>query len=88
MSDSPALIGRIAWPASAEAACRHYLGFAIQVIEPLGLEFPSSLPNPLAIARRYIEGTLAATEYRNEATAWWRYIDRLVVFASSSDARH
>lgn len=68
-------IGRIVWPFKADAACRHYLEFAIQVIEPLGLDFPASLANPVASARRFIDGTLPETEYRNEKAEWWSYID-------------
>lgn len=75
VDDRAHVIGRIVWPSSADAACRHYLGFAIQVIEPLGLEFPPALPNPIASARRFIAGTLPEADYRQEAIAWWGYID-------------
>lgn len=73
MTASP--IGRIVWPASPEAACRHYVTFAVKVIEPLGIEFPESLPNPLAAASDYIAGTLAESAYRQEMVSWWGYID-------------
>lgn len=69
------VIGHIAWPSSPDAACRQYLGFAIEVIAPLGLDFPPALPNPIAAAGRFIAGQLAEADYRKEEEAWWAYID-------------
>lgn len=68
-------IGHIVWPASPDAACRHYLGFAVQVIEPLRIQFPGSLPSPIASARRFVAGALAEGDFRQEMIAWWGYID-------------
>jgi hypothetical protein len=73
MSTPP--IGRIAWPAEPAAACRHYLGFAVQVVEPLRVDFPSTLPDPIASARRFIDGILTEPDSREQMVKWWEYID-------------
>jgi hypothetical protein len=68
-------IGSIVWPDDPESACHYYLGFATQVIQELGITFPGMRPDPLAIAKGYVGGTVSQEVCKAEAAAWWTYLE-------------
>lgn len=68
-------IGSIVWPVDPEGACHYYLGFAIQIIQELGIAFPVMQQDPLAIAKGYVAGTVSQEVCKAEAAAWWTYLD-------------
>ena len=68
-------IASIAWPTHPEVACRYYLGFAIQVMQELGIAFPTTRQDPVAIAKGYVAGSLSPEVCKTEAAAWWAYLE-------------
>lgn len=69
----------IVWPAAPEAASRLYLGFVLRVVEHLGMQFPTTQPDPIAITRGFIEGALSEADYLAARDRWWSHVDRVGV---------
>jgi hypothetical protein len=68
-------IGDIIWPKDARAASAHYLTFMIQVVDKLGIVFPSTRPDPRVVARRYLGGQIADEAYIAARDPWWDALD-------------
>jgi hypothetical protein len=64
-------IGSITWPEDPRTACNHYLEYILQVITRIGIAFPDMRPDPLIVARRYLDSDISEVEYKTEAEAWW-----------------
>jgi len=61
----------IVWPTDARSACNHYLGFAIKLIQDLGIVFPATRLDPVVIATGYVAGTVSQEVCKTETAAWW-----------------
>jgi hypothetical protein len=56
----------------------HYLGFVLIVVEHYEIEFSSVPPDPISIARGYIDGIISVEQSAKAKQAWWDYIDNHV----------
>lgn len=80
-------IGDIRWPADSREASAYYLRFALDVVEGLGVDFPSQCPEPKSIARAYAENALPEDEYRASVEPWWTYLESEGLIRATRDQR-
>jgi|GEM_PF-3814641 len=68
---------RIVWPAKPEDAHHLYIGFALQVIHALGMDFskiPDAPNNPIEIASLYLADMMTIAQMSAAANQWWDYL--------------
>ena len=53
-----------------------YLRFILQLIQQLNIQFLESKPDPVSIAKDYINNDINEDEYLSAADAWWGYLDK------------
>lgn len=58
------------------AQSKWHVQSAVDLVEPLGVAFPAWRPDPLATARRYLDGELSADDYQAASTAWHEEVER------------
>ncbi|WP_334188075.1 hypothetical protein [Noviherbaspirillum sp.] len=68
-------IGSIIWPADGAAAIRLYLGFLVQVLTVLKINFHGRINDPLKLTKDYLERRLSDEERNAASAAWWSYLD-------------
>lgn len=68
-------IGSIIWPKSDRLAVRLYLGFLLEVLEMLNIDFSKYEPNPIVITKEYLKETIPDSERDLAASYWWKILD-------------
>jgi hypothetical protein len=62
------------WPEDAKAACDSFVNAAVHIFERYRIAFPGPLPDPVAIAKGYLAGTVTAAECSAQADEWSRIL--------------
>ena len=70
-------IGSIIWPCDARE-CMHLLrSYMFSAVEGFGIVFGPPAPDPMAIVRGLLAGTVDDKERESALDAWWAVTDRL-----------
>lgn len=68
-------IGQIRWPNDLKMASLLYLRFILQLIQQLNIQFLDSKPDPVSIAKSYINSDVDESEYLSAADMWWDHLE-------------